>query len=757
MSAWGSAPRSSSPLLSRIVAQTSAPSSSSLPQGQLIETLAILPMKTFTPSNYETLCTLLQSPDCRLKRLLLGGRDCPPDSAFRLGEAIAAGKAKLEYVCVGRGDGTTATATTTAAAAAATTKRDEDETGTIAKLMQGLDAGATAAAATAAAAAAAAAATATTAGVVVVDDVRADTGPAALKEVDLSYKGLSASSCLAVGRVLSRLRFANLSSLDLSRNELAGGEKKKEEEEEQEGGLDGADGAAQLLAGVSETFEREVKPGMVFPSLANLTLSECSLTSRGSPLLSISALLTGRMGDGRRSGSLSLDLGTNPGMMDVDDVFPEPLMSCLRSLTLASSPPLPLATLRSVLSLSLSSGAAYAASSVPSPSASLTSLNLSGLDLLPPALTLLAAALCSAGTTSSSRPSSPRPSSSVPSLRALNVSNNPKLGSSGVVELCRALKKRFGQHDDDDDEVRREAAGRWARRWDDDAEQGAARTDLDESREDRISAERLAIGSIGAGVMPCNETLTDLDLSNTGLLPMDVNHLLTCSCIVSLRLFNNKLGRPASAGEGGARDLTPAAVGTAGLGIVAASRLLLDHPSLTQLDVSGNDCPEADVAALCGHLLGSAPHGPLRVLLLGGNNVGGVVENLLTQLEEARPELDIARDIPERNGTADNVTVGAAAGMERGNVLGVVASAMESAGWRVGGGALARTGGGAAAVGDGDAGGVESGGGGGGGSTEGFAMSERQAEQEGSEEGESSEEELLDGNNNEQRGMREEQ
>ena len=84
----------------------------------------------------------------------------------------------------------------------------------------------------------------------------------------------------------------------------------------------------------------------------------------------------------------------------------------------------------------------------------------------------------------------------------------------------------------------------------------------------------------------------------------------------------------------------------------------------------------------------SAP-GSLKILEIGGNKVGPRVESVLARIAETNPELDVARDIPERN-QSDNIVSSASVKeggkFGKGEVVNMsdVNAAMKAAGWKIG-------------------------------------------------------------------------
>jgi hypothetical protein len=87
-------------------------------------------------------------------------------------------------------------------------------------------------------------------------------------------------------------------------------------------------------------------------------------------------------------------------------------------------------------------------------------------------------------------------------------------------------------------------------------------------------------------------------------------------------------------------------------GIIAAAPLLRGgHPSLVQLDMGGNDAKEEAVENLLREIIdiNTSFDSALRIIELGGNEIGESVELALKDLKAVHPELDVARDKPKGN------------------------------------------------------------------------------------------------------------
>ena len=125
-----------------------------------------------------------------------------------------------------------------------------------------------------------------------------------------------------------------------------------------------------------------------------------------------------------------------------------------------------------------------------------------------------------------------------------------------------------------------------------------------------------------------NCSISILDLSTTKCGLNGAQALLKCASLKSLRLFNNNLACE------GFEALTPLLIG--------------GHPTLEHLDLGGNRAKESAVAALLGAIMigNERDNSALRTLELGGNEVGEVVEEILKELNQVLPELDVARDRP---------------------------------------------------------------------------------------------------------------
>ena len=172
------------------------------------------------------------------------------------------------------------------------------------------------------------------------------------------------------------------------------------------------------------------------------------------------------------------------------------------------------------------------------------------------------------------------------SLRELRLSNND-IGGEGIVSVCRNLVQ-VPQWKSDDDSNK--------------------------------------LGS--------NSTLTILELCKTNCGADGFAATMKCGALTKLRLFGNRMGSSAFA--------------------AAAPLLRGGHPSIQELDIGGNDAKEDAVENLLREIIATdidnAFDSTLRVLEIGGNEIGENVELALKDLKGVRPELDVARDKPKSNG-----------------------------------------------------------------------------------------------------------
>jgi hypothetical protein len=127
-------------------------------------------------------------------------------------------------------------------------------------------------------------------------------------------------------------------------------------------------------------------------------------------------------------------------------------------------------------------------------------------------------------------------------------------------------------------------------------------------------------------------TLTHLDLSNTQCGPQGAIDIIRLGRLKELHLFNNKLG------SDGFLALAPTLRG--------------GHSTLELLDLGGNGADQAAVVVLLSALIEASETaesnvdcgGSLKVLIVGGNESGDAVEQIVGKIRKQNPSLDIARD-----------------------------------------------------------------------------------------------------------------
>jgi len=122
--------------------------------------------------------------------------------------------------------------------------------------------------------------------------------------------------------------------------------------------------------------------------------------------------------------------------------------------------------------------------------------------------------------------------------------------------------------------------------------------------------------------------LKTLDLSNTQCGIQAAIDIVSFGNLESLHLFKNTLGSD-------------------GFIALAAATLQGGHSSIQYLDLGGNGADQESVVTLLGALLQSAgddKKNQLKVLVVGGNETGEDVEQMVTKVREVHPSLDIARD-----------------------------------------------------------------------------------------------------------------
>lgn len=126
-----------------------------------------------------------------------------------------------------------------------------------------------------------------------------------------------------------------------------------------------------------------------------------------------------------------------------------------------------------------------------------------------------------------------------------------------------------------------------------------------------------------------NCTLSVLDLCKTNCGAEGAVAALKCGGLSLLRLFGNRILSE------GLEAITPLLRG--------------GHPSLVELDIGGNDAKEDAVENLIREIsvVDNEYESALRVLELGGNEVGERFESALKDLKLVKPELDVAHDKPK--------------------------------------------------------------------------------------------------------------
>lgn len=124
--------------------------------------------------------------------------------------------------------------------------------------------------------------------------------------------------------------------------------------------------------------------------------------------------------------------------------------------------------------------------------------------------------------------------------------------------------------------------------------------------------------------------LSHLDMTDTSCGINGAIDLIRLVQLRSLILFNNKLGSD-------------------GL-LTLATVLQGGHPTLETLDAGGNEATEAGVVALLQAftIKNESFENALRLLVVGGNESGPMVETVVKEIEQVHPEIDIARDKPRK-------------------------------------------------------------------------------------------------------------
>ena len=146
----------------------------------------------------------------------------------------------------------------------------------------------------------------------------------------------------------------------------------------------------------------------------------------------------------------------------------------------------------------------------------------------------------------------------------------------------------------------------------------------------RILVERGLKGRRSLGLPP----LRHLDLSQTHCGVNQVALAIQEGSLTSLRVFENNLGSR---------------------GFYSLAHVMREGlPStLESLDLAGNNADKTSVLQLLEsllHRLTTASRDPscLKSLVIGGNQGGRVVEELIMRIDSVRPELHIARDKPRK-------------------------------------------------------------------------------------------------------------
>ena len=166
---------------------------------------------------------------------------------------------------------------------------------------------------------------------------------------------------------------------------------------------------------------------------------------------------------------------------------------------------------------------------------------------------------------------------------------------------------------------------------------------------------------IADGLVSSGKKLQKLDLSRTDLKTKGATVILGTNVnVVQLRLFANNLGK-----EG-----------------IAACGVVINNNYITNLDLGGNESSEEGVLEL---LLNFRQPTAQKVLELGGNKCSDQVHSLLNEIALTNPELDVARDIPERN-QSGNVVSGGTGSFSNGDTINMseVNATMKAAGWKIG-------------------------------------------------------------------------
>ena len=138
---------------------------------------------------------------------------------------------------------------------------------------------------------------------------------------------------------------------------------------------------------------------------------------------------------------------------------------------------------------------------------------------------------------------------------------------------------------------------------------------------------QLFAGSVGKLQSSGAMHLEKLDITGVSCGVSGASDLIRLCQLRDLRLFNNNLGSE---------------------GFLAIAKTLKGgHPTLQYLDLGGNHAEEASVVSLL-HALTLNAEPPfvnnLQTLVIGGNKGGPAVEDMVAQVLEKFPDMDIARD-----------------------------------------------------------------------------------------------------------------
>ena len=130
-----------------------------------------------------------------------------------------------------------------------------------------------------------------------------------------------------------------------------------------------------------------------------------------------------------------------------------------------------------------------------------------------------------------------------------------------------------------------------------------------------------------------NETLLEiLDLTNTKCTVEGASAIIQRSKVKTLHLFNNNLS------SDGFRTLS---------GVLKGG-----HPTMEYLDLGGNGADQASVVVLLNALVENSVvdfKNDLKTLVVGGNESGDAVEQIVCKVKVVHPRLEIARDKKKSN------------------------------------------------------------------------------------------------------------